>query len=226
MGRQRSRRRGEFMISSERRRNEESGQLYTLEGIAAAAVLLLAMTFALNSFVVTPTSDVNPGTDTNQRVAEDLLAVAAENNATGTKNSKLKETLLNWNATAGSVGFENSTDGVYYYEGEDPDPTGLEFGEDLRNVLTEKGTSYDIDASFANEDGTGQMKIVDGGEPTTSALSTSRTVVLFDDDNVTKSTSTNDKVNLINTTRYPIPKDPDISTNVYNRVKIRITVWT
>lgn len=210
----------------ERGRNGESGQLYTLEGVAAAAVLLLAMTFALNSFVVAPTSDVNPGTDTNQRVAEDLLVVAAENNATGTNNSKLKQTLLNWNATAGSVGFENSTDGVYYYEGEDPDPAGLEFGEDLRNVLTERGISYDIGATFGTEDGTGEMMIVDGGEPTTSALSTSRTVILLDDDNVTKTTAPDGKVNLINTTRYPIPKNPEISTNVYNRVKVRITVWT
>jgi len=60
----------------ERGKNGEAAQLYTLEGIVAAAVLLLAMTFALNSFVVSPTSDVNPGTDTNQRVAEDLLSVA------------------------------------------------------------------------------------------------------------------------------------------------------
>ena len=148
----------------ERGRNEESGQLYTLEGVAAAAVLLLGMTFALNSFVVSPTSDVNPGTDTNQRVAEDLLSLAAEN--TTETNNTLKETLLNWNVTAG--GFENSTDGVYYYEGEDPDPAGLEFGEDLQNVLTEEGVSYDIDATFGTEDGTGEITIVDGGEPTTS----------------------------------------------------------
>ncbi len=212
------------MISSGRGRNEESGQLYTLEGVAAAAVLLLGMTFALNSFVVSPTSDVNPGTDTNQRVGEDLLAVAAENNATGTNNSKLKEALLNWNVTAG--GFENSTDGVYYYEGEDPDPAGLEFGEDLQNVLTEEGVSYDIDASFGTDDGnsTGEITIVDGGEPTTSALSASSTVVLLDDDNVTKATAPDGKVNLVNTTRYPIPDDR--ATNVYNQVRVRLTVWT
>lgn len=206
----------------ERGRNGEAGQLYTLEGVAAAAVLLLGMTFALNSFVVAPTSDVNPGTDTNQRIGEDLLTLAAENNATGTNNSKLKETLLNWNVTAG--GFENSTGGVYYYEGEDPDPEGLEFGEDLQNVLTEEGISYNIDASFGKENGTGEMTIVDGGEPTTSALSTSSTVILLDDDNVTKTTSPGGKVNLINTTRYPIPDDR--STTVYNQVKVTITVWT
>lgn len=204
----------------------EAGQLYTLEGLAAAAVLLLAMTFALNSFVVTPTTDVNPGTDTNQRVAEDLLVVAAENNATGTNNTKLKEFLLNWNATAGSVGFENSTAGVYYYEGEDPDPTGLEFGEDLRNVLTDEGVSYNIDATFGKENGTGEITIVDKGEPTTSALSASRTVILLDKDNVTKTTSSGGTVNLINTTNYPIPEDPSRPTNVYNQVRVRITVWT
>jgi hypothetical protein len=210
------------MAPRDERGNGDSGQLYTLEGVAAAAVLLLGMTFALNSFVVSPTSDVNPGTDTNQRVAEDLLAVAAENNATGTNNTKLKELLLNWNVTAG--GFENSTDGVYYYEGEDPDPAGLEFGEDLQNVLTEEGISYDIDATFGTEDGTGEITVVDGGEPTTSALSASRTVILLDSDNVTDITSPDGKVNLTDTTKYPIPDDR--ATNVYNQVRVRLTVWT
>lgn len=205
----------------------DTGQLYTLEGLAAAAVLLLAVTYALNAFVVSPTSDVNPGTETNQRVANDLLTNAAENNATGTNNTKLKEMLLNWNATAGSVGFKNSTDGLYYYEGKDPDPGGLEFGEDLRNVLTEEGISYNIDASFRKGDGsTGSIPIVDKGEPTTSALSASRTLVLFDDDNVTDVTEPGGRVNLINTTTYPIPKDPTRVTDVYNQVRVRITVWT
>jgi len=200
----------------------DGGQLYTLEGLAAAAVLLLAMTYALNAFVVSPTSDVNPGTETNQRVADDLLTLAAENNATGTNNTKLKELLLNWNATAGGVRFKNST-GVYYYEGKDPDPEGIEFGEDLRNVLTEEGISYNIDASYGNENGTDSITIVDKGEPTTSALSASRTVVLLDDDEVEMGGGT---VDLINTTKYPIPKDSTRSTDVYNQVSIRITVWT
>jgi hypothetical protein len=206
------------------RTDSDTAQLYTLEGLAAAVVLLLAVTYALNAFVVSPTSDVNPGTETNQRVAEDLLAVAA--NDTDANNSDLKELLLNWNATAGGIGFENSTDGVYYYEGEDPDPDGLEFGEDLRNVLTKNGVSYNIDATFRKENRTGEITIVDKGEPTTSALSASRTVVLLDDDNVTKTTSPNDNVNLSTTTTYPIPKDPSRSTDVYNQVRVRITVWT
>jgi len=208
--------------SSSHSQTGDDGQLYTLEGLAAAAVLLLAMIYALNAFVVSPTSDVNPGTETNQRVADDLLKNAAEN--TTDTNNTLKEMLLNWNATAGSVGFENSTDGVYYYEGEDPDTGGLEFGEDLQKVLTEEGISYNIDASFTkNNDSTGRIPIVDKGEPTTSALSASRTVVLLDDDEVTKGGGT---VDLINTTRYPIPKDPSRSTDVYNQVQVRITVWT
>jgi|GEM_PF-3731569 len=205
----------------------EAGQLYTLEGLAAAAVLLLAMTYALNAFVVSPTSDVNPGTETNQRVAEDLLENAVNNNATGTNNTKLKEMLLHWNATAGSVGFKNSTDGVYYYEGQDPDPAGLDFGKDLQNVLTEEGVSYNVEGIFRKgNSSTGRVQIVDRGEPTTSALSASRTVVLLDSDNVTKTTSPGNRVNLSTTDRYPIPKDPSRTTDVYNQVQVRITVWT
>lgn len=196
--------------------DDETAQLYTLEGLAAAIVMLLALTYAINAFVVTPTSDLNPGTDTNQQVAEDLLAVADERN-------ELEGLLLNWNATPGAVGFKNSTDGVYYYEGKDPDPQHLGFGKDAKGVLTEEGLSYNIEASFRRADNTtGSLTVVDNGEPGTSAVSASRTVVLLDDDNVTKAGG---KVDLINTTRYPIPKDPTRESDVYNQVTVRITVW-
>jgi len=209
------------------RSRSDKAQLYTLEGLAAAAVLLLAVTYALNAFVVSPTSDVNPGTETNQRVAEDLLTNAVNNNAEGSNNTKLKELLLNWDATAGSVGFKNSTDGVYYYEGKDPDPEGLEFGEDIQNIITETGISYNLYATFRKgNSSTGRLPIVDNGEPTTSALSASRTVILLDSDNITKTTAPGNKVNLSTTKRYPIPKDPSRSTDVYNQVQVRITVWT
>ena len=203
----------------------DSAQLYTLEGLAAAVVLLLAMTYALNAFVVTPTTDVTPGTENNRQVAEDLLATAAENNATGTNNSRLKQLLLNWNATEGGVGFNNSTQGVYYYEGEDPDPEHLEFGKNLQTVLTENGISYNLEASFSRNGTTSTVPIVDNGEPTTSALSASRSVVLLESDEVTDANKPNGTVQISNTSRYVIPKDPRRTTNVYNQAVVRITVW-
>jgi len=192
----------------------DTAQLYTLEGVAAAVVMLLAMTYALNAFVVTPTSDVNPGTNTNQLVAEDLLSVSEE-------NEELKELLLNWNVSEGE--FVNSTGGVYYYEGEDPDPAGLAFGKNARSVLTDDGLSYDIEASFRKPSGgTGSLTVVDNGEPGTSAVSATQTVILLDSDEVKNATGT---VKISKTDKYPIPNDPSRESDVYNQATVRITVW-
>ena len=42
---------------------DDRAQLHTLEGLAGAVVLVLAMTYAFNALVVTPTSGANPGAD-------------------------------------------------------------------------------------------------------------------------------------------------------------------
>ncbi|MFW5984459.1 MAG: DUF7288 family protein, partial [Halobacteria archaeon] len=100
-------------------RGTDRAQLHTLEGLAASVILLLAVTYALNAFVVTPTSGVNPGAEGNEQVAEDLL-VATES------NGDLEDALLHWNDTA--AGFVNSSNGTYYYESDDPDVGNLDFG--------------------------------------------------------------------------------------------------
>ena len=195
---------------------DDSGQLYTLEGLAAAAVLLLAMTYALNSFVVTPTADVNPGADTNQKVVSDLLAVSED-------KGELRSLLLNWNTTQGAVGFENSTDGVYYYEGQDPDPDGTEFGSNAHELMTEEGITYNVEATFRKPDGgTGVLTVVDNGEPGTSAVTASENVVLLEDNKVVNATGT---VNVSDTEAYPIPEDPSRESDVYNQATVRITAW-
>lgn len=182
-------------------------QLHTLEGVAASIILLLAMSYAFNAFVVTPTSDVNPGTESNQQLAEDLL-VASDS------NGNLKDALLHWDTD--QHGFKNTSVSTYYYEGTDPDPSGLQLGEDLRSILTEEGLSYNLEASFSKEDSTGTLKIVDQGEPGASAVTASRTVILEDDDTLISDES------VIETDEYPIPKDGDA---IYNRIEVRITVW-
>lgn len=188
----------------------DKAQLHTLEGIAASVILLLAVTYAFNAFVVTPSSGINPGTDTNEQVAEDLL-VAAES------NGELKEAVLNWNESTDS--FENSTSGTYYYEGDDPDAEYLAFGSYARDALTERGLSYNIELGYNDDNGTSTMTMVDKGEPDSSAVTASRTVTLNDRDEVMNGSG---NVTLENTTRYPIRKQRDA---IYNRVEVRITVW-
>lgn len=184
---------------------DDKAQLHTLEGVAASVILLLAITYAFNAFVVTPTDDINPGAEVNQKAVNDLLEASEE-------NDDLKKALLNWNET--EVGFENSTDGTYYYEGKDP--VGVNFGNNTKNLLTERGWSYNIEAEFGKQNGTGTLTVVNNGEPGDSAVRMSQNVVLEDDDEISTGQ------NLTESETYPIPKS---DRAVYNRVEVRVTVW-
>lgn len=183
------------------------GQLHTLEGLAGSVILLLAITYAFSAFVVTPASDVKPGTDINQNIAQDLLESSSE-------SGDLKDVLTHWNVTDGT--FVNSTDGVYYYEAEAPDPANLSIGNATNEALTEQGHSYNLEVSFLKESGTGSLTIVENGDPGPSAVSATRTVVLNDNDTLVSGE------NVSETDGYPIPKEGE---RVYNRAEVRITVW-
>jgi hypothetical protein len=189
--------------------DSSKAQLHTLEGLAGSVVLLLAITYAFSAFVVTPTSDVKPGTDTNQKVAQDLLGASSE-------NGDLKNLTTHWNASAGR--FINSTDGVYYYENKEPDPANLSIGNASEKLFTEQGLSYNIDVTFFKDSGTGTLTIVDNGNPGSSAVSATQTVVLEDNDTVVKGGS----IHINNTSRYPIPKQGE---RIYNRAEVTVTVW-
>jgi len=189
--------------------DSRKGQLHTLEGLAGSVVLVLAITYAFSAFVVTPTSDVKPGTGTNQKVAQDLLEASSE-------NGDLKNLTTHWN---GSTGFINSTGGVYYYEGKEPDPANLSIGNSTENVFTERGLSYNIDISFLKDSGTGTLTVVDNGNPGSSAVSATQTVVLDDNDTVEID---GDVRRINNTSGYPIPKQGE---RIYNRAEVTVTVW-
>ncbi len=186
------------------------GQLHTLEGLAGSVVLLLAITYAFNAFIVTPASDVDPATEINKNVAEDMLEASAE-------NGDLKQLVKHWNTSEG--GFINSTTGVHYYEDGDPDPDNLSIGSASSQAFTERGYTYNLEVSFLSESGRGTLTVVENGDPGPSAVTATQTVVLDDDDNVSSAAG---PVRMNETTSYPIPKHGD---RVYNRAEVRLTVW-
>lgn len=201
-------------------RDTSRAQIHTLEGLAGAVVLILAVTYAFNAFVVTPTSDVDPGTEMKEQMAEDILSVSH-----GEEGLEVRNILLNWNASQAQ--FEGSSGGAYYYEKEPPDPGNVTFSEEIENMMSNEGLSYNLDATFTAENGTetGSLTLVHNGDPGSSAVTASRTVYLFDDDNVTSADGrvTLEEVNNESDLVYPIPSRDDLAS--YNRVSIRKTVW-
>lgn len=200
---------------------KNGAQLHTLEGLAGAIVLLLAVGYAFNAFVLTAATDVDPGTEANEKLAEDLLSLQTQDD-----ELMVKDLLLHWNASSGEARFVNSTTGTYYYEGEPADAPYLEYGDAVDSVLSSKGLSYNIEASYNRDGGneTGSMTMVYNGEPGFSAVSATRTVVLSDDDNVTTASGETPllEVDQDPDLVYPIPKDREAT---YNRVRVTMTVW-
>ncbi len=184
---------------------EDDAQLHTLEGLTASIILVLAVSFAFNSFVATPSPDLEPGTEADRQIASDLLAASEA-------NGDLENAITHWNTT--EHGFENAT-GSYYYEASHPDPEALEFGRNLQTLFGERGKSYNVELAFLRDGDTVTMTYVHQGEPGDSATRATQYVVVDEDTRLVDGEP-------VNATEYPIPRE---FQGFHNQVEVRLTVW-
>ncbi|MDZ7687357.1 MAG: hypothetical protein U5J64_01315 [Halobacteriales archaeon] len=188
---------------------EDRAQVNTLEGFAAAFVIIFAVFFGLQAVASTSPGTLSQEVQTyDQKITNDVLVQSKVVEA-GETQSELKTALLNW--TTSGDGFNGSADGEVYYDGSSPVPGG--FGETL-NILEERDIAYSIDLVC---DGKRQpfVRQGDGGE---NPVSSSVTVILNDDDRL------EDGTRLENAPGYPC-KDVGEDSNLYNVVEVRITAW-
>ena len=148
----------------------ERGQAYTLEAFIAALLLVSSLTFALQVTAVTPlsASTANQHIENQQRAsASGLLAASHENGA-------LKEAVLYWNAE--NETFHDATR-IDYYTNEYPD---IPFGNMTDRAFGGRGLAVNV--LVHTEDRSRPQRMVYHGEPSDNAASASRTVTLYDDD--------------------------------------------
>lgn len=194
-------------------RKENSGQLHTLEGFTAAFLILFAILFAFQSVSITPTSSstASQQVETNNYVlADDVLAAASA-------DGSLKEAVLNWSDSNGS--FRGATGPRGEYQGRNPPG---EFGEILDEAFFSQGLAYNIRVYCdGNTDG---EQFVIRGTPSRHAITATETVVLYDNDTLT---DTSTELWETDSHRYDSNVCPQASSDssLYNVVEVRITVW-
>ncbi|MXV63995.1 hypothetical protein GS429_18390 [Natronorubrum sp. JWXQ-INN-674] len=206
-------------------RDTDRGQAYTLEGFISAMIVLMALLFAMQSVVITPTTGGLADRTVQSQIqqeAQDALVVAAMDD-----EGDLSEMIRYWdededefyNATESSTapGSYNATNNTELYN-------EFALGEILSDRFTERGLSYNVELVYQNESGEFDSEnstyLVYQGE--SEAVVASYTVTLFETDDL-KAPASSETVDGADS--YPVPRATDSSSAVYNVVEVRIAVW-
>jgi hypothetical protein len=186
----------------------EKGQIHTLEGFAAAFVIIFALIFGLQAVVSTSPGGLNQEVTTyDEKITNDVLL---QSRAMENGTSELKTALLNWTR---EDGFNGSVEDGIFYAGEKK-PVPGEFGETLE-ILDNRSIAYSIDV-VCDGDRHPFVRNGDGGEnPVTSTV----TVTLNDDDRLSDGTRLSDAPS------YPCENVDDGESNLYNVVEVRMVAW-
>ena len=203
--------------------DSDRGQAYTLEGFISAMIVLMAVLFALQSAVITPTtgglSDQTVQAQVQQET-QDALVVAANN-----ESENLSYMIRYWD---GSGGFEDASGPQLEYEGH---PTyevetfeeKFALGDILDKRFSENGQNYNVEAHYEDDDTERDHKtLVYQGAPPSDSVTASYAVTLYDEQSTTG--------NYSSTLQNIAPDDPTIPNRstespVYNVVEIRVIVW-
>ena len=209
-------------MSPMERTDADRAQAHTLEALAAAAVLLASVGFALQVTAVTPLT----ASTSSQHIENQEGAVAAGVLAAAEENGTLRETVLYWNAS-GRQFWDADFHGRYVNAGP---PTA--FGGTLDRAFLDRGIAVNVDLYFVQPDGDRRhRRLVHLGQPTEHAVTASRTVTLYDDDRLYRSNGSS--VEPYGKTLTQVAADPDegfyapdaAASGVYNVVEVEVTVW-
>lgn len=191
---------------------DDKAQMHTLEGVAAATIMLLVIVYAIDATSMTPltSSTANVHVETELQVlGQDILG--ALDYAEPGYNSMIKNDVLTWN------GSEYTWNGTKYME--KVNATNPIHPNNLTNftsvTLVPEGIAHNVALTFLSDNGTSYSteRIIYNGDPSENAVIVSRKIVLHDGD--------------INKTIYPNNpiNDIDTSTNLYNIVDVKLILW-
>ncbi|UIP01254.1 hypothetical protein Hbl1158_08040 [Halobaculum sp. CBA1158] len=189
-------------------------QAHTLEGFAAAVILLSGVVFALQATAVTPLT----ASTSNQHIENQQAAVAEGTLAAAEANGTLAPTLLHWNATDGQF-IGAGSNGVY------TDGPSTAFGATLNRTFGADRIAFNVEVGYRTADGErARERIVNMGEPSDNAVAAERTVVLFDDDPVGDGSGTLGEVEDDPNRGFYAP-DADPDGPLYGVMEVRIVTW-
>ncbi len=192
---------------------DEKAQLHTLEGVAAASIMLLVIIYAIDATSMTPLT----ASTSNVHVEAELRAMGQDifnilDYAEPNYSSKLKMDIASWD------GKEYIWSGANYTVKGTTNVTGnfTNITELLNATLVKQGTAHNLDVTFLSRkpDNTTypvKIPIIFNGDPSNNAVIVSRKIVLQNSDFNVNYTG-------------PI-EDIDLSSNFYNILDIKLTLW-
>jgi hypothetical protein len=203
------------------------GQMFTLEGLASALVLLGALFLAIGSVVVTPTTggDIGQSTQTDlQQQADDILLMTAQS-----ESQDLSSLVRYWSQSQRT--FSGALNPRSGYGSEQLPGT---FGELLNETFTQRSYFFNVELAYRPGNlstGTETVQMAYRGEPSDDAVTASYTVTLYDNQTLTTDNASQNvelwqyDTNATNSDDgyYPIPNA--VEGPIYNVVEVRLVVW-
>ena len=190
---------------------EGRSQAYTLEAIIAAVLLISSLVFALQVTAVTPLS----ASTSNQHIENQQRASAGGVLTAAQEAGALKEAVLFWDDSGGE--FHGATRMSFYTNSYPPN----EFGNITERAFDGRGLAVNV---LVYPDANGEpSRMVYRGEPSDNAVSASRTVTVYDDDELTAPDTTVTASEADSFTDV-VPADAT-SNGVYNVVRVEVVVW-
>ncbi len=197
---------------------DEKAQMHTLEGVAAATIMLLVIVYAIDATSMLPltssTANVHAETEL-QAMGQDILGALDDVEPGYTGNSQLKNDVLNW------TGNEYIWNGTQYQALNINGTTNT--SDILKNNLTNianamlvpQGIAHNVDVVFIDNSTfyPSICRMIYNGNPSDNAVIIARKIVLYGTDNLNP-----------NNLNCPI-NDIGTSTNLYNIVEVRLTLW-
>ncbi|KAB2948513.1 MAG: hypothetical protein F9K14_00575 [Candidatus Methanoperedens sp.] len=186
--------------------------MHTMEGVAAATIMLLVIVYAIDATSMTPltSSTANVHVETELQVlGQDILG--ALDYAEPGYNSNLTNDILRWN------GKEYIWDGTNYMEKGNASYSQNNLTNNLTNnlkyTLIKQGIAHSVELTFLRNDGTFLVtqKMIYNGNPSDNAVIVSRKIAIHNSDNP-------------NATNIQLT-DIDPSTNLYNIVDVKLILW-
>lgn len=193
---------------------DEKAQLFTLEGVAAASIMLIVIIYAIDATSMTPltasTSSVHVEAEL-RAMGQDIFNIL--DYAEPGYRSKLKSDVVAWSWNPREYIWSGSN----YTEKGTTNVTGnlTNITELFNATLIRQGTAHNLDFVFLypgadNKTYPVKIKVIFNGDPSNNAVIVSRKIVLHDSDNVNTDSTI---------------KDIDSSSNFYNIVDIKLTLW-
>jgi hypothetical protein len=205
-------------------------QAHTLEGVAGALVVVVAVAFTLQATAVTPltASTASQHIETqHERAAAGLLSVERA-------NGNLSTVLRYWNNSSGS--FQNA-DANGYYVGQPASPSvaattsrppNVSFFRAIEETFGDGGAIvYNVNAYYVDAFGDRRLRrVVYNGQPSSDAVAATRLVTVYDDQHLTELdggefVASPDGPDLENSTYF----SADLDGHTYSVVKIEVVVW-